>query len=931
MSVSIEFTKARRVELELNKRIKIAYLYHENDSAPFDSFYNRYLALLRRGNMISDTLPQVPAGTRFQDYIKPQFEEADIIILFLSIDLEVDSNSRSSPEMIALIDKCYKKGTYIWKISVKSYGGRSVFQEYGDFLGKGKVLASSPLDESLGQIAIEINDEVTQMLSEKWAQDGDNYSHELRFDEALAAYDNSLSYIFDYPPALLGKWRIFRMREMLEEANQCLEKLLSLETFMSQKGKDASFSASQRLPLIRSYCKGCALLDLGRTSEARTAFEVIYQRITLPLDKIQRKLCARSYCGEGDALIYEGCQTSNFADYCKQALDAYEKARSLDQNDPIYLTKIGDAHMALAEAYILRNDRTQMKDHCYDALRAYEHVSSYFAYPPAFIGQGDAYFLLQNIRRALGFYESALDADQYAARAYRGKGNILLALNEPERALQAFERSLSIDNFDASCHYGRGKALAFLKHYQKAFEAYNNALKRNIRQSREFLINYARVLIELGEIESAYGRQPEADRCFVEAEDIYRKTFDTQRSEKDIKYICGKIFFARKNWDVALSFYNEALSIAYDMTEAHLGMGKTYLELGNNQEASNCFKRADKYCQRPGSLIDISDVNTTWGDAYYRVAERSNLEDTILEKAEEYYKEAIKTRENAMAYVGLGKVHAKLGRDQEAIDALGQALKLMPNLVQCYLIKGKCYYHSGQYLEAYAEYKRASEANLDIAPLQKAQGEVLLAMKRYKEALRILQDIINFMYRNMHGYTFQDFAYAFCNKATALSGLEKDEKAIESFFDAYRYDRSICWEMPYRQSLQDIYYRQQKKLYDNQGDFIAYRYRGDVLLMLGDQEGKAIREYTNAIAYGDSSPETYYSRGLVYESTQDYQNAFNDYNTVLMINPSYQEAQEAILRIEQKVVPPQTNLWLKLMSRLKLFTNGSDAKTFASN
>ncbi len=102
-----EAPKAHPVELERNKRIKIAYLHHDVDSPYFDSFYRRHLALLRRGEKISDNLPEVPGGTRFQDYIKPQFENADVIILFLSIDLERDEY-RTIPETIAVIYSCHK-------------------------------------------------------------------------------------------------------------------------------------------------------------------------------------------------------------------------------------------------------------------------------------------------------------------------------------------------------------------------------------------------------------------------------------------------------------------------------------------------------------------------------------------------------------------------------------------------------------------------------------------------------------------------------------------------------------------------------------------------------------------------------------------------------------------------------------------------------
>lgn len=922
MDVFTQFPKARNIEIERDKRVKIAYLHHNEDSFYFNPFYQKHLALLRRRGKIFDDLPEVPVGARFQDYMKPQLENADAIILFLSIDLEIDVNHNSSPEIIALIDACQKKGTRIWKVLTRSYAGDSVFQEYGYSLAKGKSILSiaNSSDEALGQIAGEIDNEVTQMLSEKWVQEGDNYCHEMHFDEALAAYTNSLSYITDYPPALLGKWRIFRKKGMAEEAKQCLEELLSLDTSLPQKGKDALSLTSQRIFLMRSYCKGYAWLDKGKFNDAHTAFREVFQRVTSPDDKIQRKLCARAYCGEGDTFISEGRRSRDFANYYNQALDAYQNARSLDQDDPIYLTKIGDVYVAFAEAYAALNDRVWVNDCEYNALKMYKQVISCYLYPPAFVGQGNIHFILKRFNQALDAYDYALELDQFNAHAHGGKGNVLLALNNPEEALLAFEQALSIDSCNVQYHYSKGRALAWLKRYQEAFASYKMASNYGLYQSREFLINYMRTILELGDAESAYGQQSKAEEYYAEAEDFYLHAFEPRRNEKDIKYGCGKIYFAKKNWNIAAAFYNEAISIAVDMGEAHLGMGKTYLECDNIKSAFDCFELANKYCQRPESLIDRSDVETVLGDAYYYIAEHFSSEDheRSLEDACLCYKRAIQVRENAMAYAGLGKTYAKLCRDQEAIDALSQAVELMPNFVQCCFIKGQCCYKLGKYLEAYTEYKRASKAGLNTVPLQKAFGEVLIAMKRYKDALQMIDTLYSYMFKDISKYTDQDFAYIFCMKGLALYGQEEDGKAIYFFFEAYRCDHSISWERQYRQALEDIYYRCQKKLANNLNDPIIHRHKGDVLWLLEEQNEKAINAYTNAIAYGDISADAYYSRGSVYESIEDYQNAFNDYCTALQIDPNYQAAYRAKLRVESKIVQPQPGFWQKLKSRLNL-------------
>ncbi len=828
-----------------------------------------------------------------------------------------------------------KKGTRIWKILAKSYAGDSVFQEYGDFLAKNKSISSlaNSSDEALGQIAGEIDSEVTCMLSEKWVQEGDRYYYKMCFDEAQAAYDNSLYYLSNYPPALLGNWRTFCKRGMAEEAKQCLEMLFSLDTSLPQKGKDVLLSISQRTFFMRSYCKGYAFLDLGNANAAHTAFREMHQQIATPSDKSQQKLCAKAYCGEGDTFINEGRRASNFQEYYNQAISAYEKAKSFDADDPIYLTRIGDVYVTFAQEYAMLNNRALVNDFYHNALEIYKQIISRDSYPPAHIGQGDISFLqdnftkaLESYEKALELYESALSYDQYVAHAHGGKGNALLALNDSEQALLAFEQALSIDDSDARYHYGKGQALTQLKNYQAALESYKIAIRYDIRQSKKFLIDYARVYIELGDIENIYGQQSNTNEYYTKAENVYQRVFDPRRTEKGIEYGYGKIYFARKNWNAALICYDKALSLDPFMSEAYLGKGKTYLELENYEAASDCFKHANKYCQRPEFTIDKSDVEATYGDAYYLIAQHhSSLEDRddALEKARSYYERAITRRENAIAYAGLGKTYAGLRRDQEAIDALNHALELMPNLIQCYFIKGRCYDSLCQYSDAYIEYEKASNAGLNMFSLQSARGEVLLNLKRHKEATRVFHDIIEHIIHsmfnyNMAEYTEKELVYAYCSKGIALHKQELDQEALMYFLHAFYCDPSVMWR--HRYALQEIHFNFERKLCSNPNDSTIYKCNGDVLRLLGDQDEKAIKAYTAAIAYGDTSVDTYYSRALIYEKIQDYQNAFSDYCTVLQIDQNHQAAQQAKLRVESKLIQPQTSFWQKFKPLLKLFS-----------
>ena len=179
-----------------------------------------------------------------------------------------------------------------------------------------------------------IDAEVILMLADEWIRYGDICYYQMRFEEALVAYDQSLRSISEYPPALLGKARTLMECDRQEEAKRYIDSILfqNIQTQPQQKGKAFVSSKSKYLDLIHAYCKGKALLLLGKLQEASTTFHELQQRIptseeNLLLDIIPRKLYAEALCGEGDALLLQGHLTSHFRDFYEQAITTYSEQK----------------------------------------------------------------------------------------------------------------------------------------------------------------------------------------------------------------------------------------------------------------------------------------------------------------------------------------------------------------------------------------------------------------------------------------------------------------------------------------------------------------------------------------------------------------------------------------------------------------------------
>jgi len=288
-----------------SKPIEIVYLYNSiepKDVFTFKLLYNQ-LVQLRRNKLIHEWEDSL-AGTIIQDELKFRLEQVYVIVLLISSSFNAEDRY-SGAETVTLVRKCFNKGAYIWPIIIGPVYWSS-FDEYDIFFGQGgkSVQSSNSQDEVCRQIAIKIGGQIARILSKAWARDGDKCYRQIYLPHslptALSAYECSLSYIHDYPPALLGKGRILHRQGKLEEATQYFNAIISPNTQLLKRGKDAIPFDNQHSSLEYACYKGYALLEVKQFAEARQAFQEVYQRIATPVDSTQRNVCAEAYSGEGD-------------------------------------------------------------------------------------------------------------------------------------------------------------------------------------------------------------------------------------------------------------------------------------------------------------------------------------------------------------------------------------------------------------------------------------------------------------------------------------------------------------------------------------------------------------------------------------------------------------------------------------------------------
>lgn len=858
------------------KSIKVAYLYHQNDRISILEPLRKQLAGLCRNELIYE-LPDPLAGEDIYK-IRDCLGKADIIIILVSSDLDAQDDIIWE-ETLLIIKERVKNGACVWPIIARYiYWDASIFKEYEVFWEK-PITSYNPQEDAFKWLMPIIGQEITQMHSEAWVQDGDKYSHQMQLENAYSAYKNSFYYISDYPPALLGVGRLFRKWDMLEKAKQTFEKIVLSNPQAHQKGKSAPSPGTQRAGLTNACCKGYALLELERPNEALAAFQEVHQQSTSLINSMQRSFYAQAYCGEGDAYVKIGNQSPNLTIYYK-ALEAYSKAKGLVPDNPKYLNKIGDIYTLLAAR--------SAPDYSYEqAIDIYQEINNRFPNDvSAHVGRGNALRSLNRFPDALLAYEKALELDQYEADGYGGKGEVLLALDKPKEALSAFERALRLDKDNADYYYGKGRTLAKLSRHQEALNAYTQARACGFK-SPSLLVHQAISLLELAEAERAWGLQGQAIRYYEKAQKYYIYVLRQVGNEKDIVFCeLGKIAFAYYgNWDQALQYYQRAINFAPNKANAYLEIGKMFAEQENYSEAFKYFEYARQRRNHPTSTLDETDIETAYGDTYFRIAEKFDPKDSYkyLSRAREHYQKAVDTRSHTMAYVGLGKTYAKLHCNKEAINALNFAIKQNPSFAECYFLKGNSCYKLEKYEESSYLYNNAIELGFNNATVYNALGDTQLVMKRYFDALDNFNHVIE--------HIKEDLAHAYCGRGVALHALGNHKDALHSFEKASYLDNIICLKSPYIYTIQDIGLFFEGRLRANPEDASAYKHKGDILLLLGERINDAIDAYTKAIEYGGKSADVYCCRGEAYYMQHECHRSLRDYRKALAIDPNYLPAQ----------------------------------------
>jgi tetratricopeptide (TPR) repeat protein len=364
----------------------------------------------------------------------------------------------------------------------------------------------------------------------------------------------------------------------------------------------------------------------------------------------------------------------------------------------------------------------------------------------------------------------------------------------------------------------------------------------------------------------------------------------------DAVHLLGVIAYVSGNLSDSVTYFEQAIKLSSDYTDAHINLGNALLMLNQIDKAIVSFKKAIR-------------INPELADAWFNMG-NAHLKIEQYEKAIDDYKRTIKINPNyADAYNNLGNVLQIIDRNDEALEYFQRAVEINPNFFEAYNNLGNSYKKLNKHDLALNNYKQAINLNPQYASAYYNIANVLKeldcfdeAISCYKQAIQLKQDYAD-AYFNL-GLIYQHFTEledarinleqaikynpenkeAFNSLANVLYGLEEIDQAISiheqliktypDFFAAYNNLANIFFETGKKDESIEKY---EQALAINPGCSEAYRHISAIKPDLNQIDRIKERLQLSETPNHDKM-HYHHALGANYNHIKSYQEAFHHYS-----------------------------------------------------
>jgi len=228
-----------------------------------------------------------------------------------------------------------------------------------------------------------------------------------------------------------------------------------------------------------------------------------------------------------------------------------------------------------------------------------------------------------------------------------------------------------------------------------------------------------------------------------------------------------------------------------------------------------------------------------------------------------------------------GELLSLLGRYQEAIEVLQQAIALAPELDWVYAHLSSAFNSLQRYDEALKAADQALARNTASAQALRNKGEALRRLGRHEDALRALDEAL---------VVEPDNAYALGTKGQVLVALERNEEALAPLERAYELDKaSWVFTALGLARLALGHFDELLKLVDQvlaqqPNDVVALELKGDALRRRGEHE-QAVELFNRLLSVAPDNAAVLRMKGEVLLKQGNYTDALQALDRSLIIEP----------------------------------------------
>ena len=330
------------------------------------------------------------------------------------------------------------------------------------------------------------------------------------------------------------------------------------------------------------------------------------------------------------------------------------------------------------------------------------------------------FWSLKNVpKKAIHFYEKALEFGEDLEYIYNCMGNEYLNLKETSQALYHFKKALELDLDDEFAFYSciqcfddlhlnqectefilqyidlrpysenawaqLGSEYVTLKNYEEAHRAFDYATLINPKS----ILAYTQKALCLEKLEDYEG-----------AIEVYEETLELDDSAAYSYLNIGNCFMKLGKPFKALKAYHQSIHEDPQLDQSWVATSDLYESLGNYEEALYYLNRG----------IDLDDSNYEyWKRRAYLHVLLVRFEEASLD----YYRLIELEPNNFYNWIGLSETLMTIGDYQKAIDAVYKGLKHF-NRAELYYQLSTCYYLLGEEEMGKQSFKKASEMNASL-------------------------------------------------------------------------------------------------------------------------------------------------------------------------------------------------------------------------